>query len=54
MENLVGMAACAAIVVAMGSLIMPIGPSQSLHTWFSKRFSVHRLGGLAFLLQYGG
>jgi len=32
---------------------IPVSLSQTLRTWFSRRFIVHRLGGLAFLIQYG-
>lgn len=37
----------------MFQLLVPVSVKQSLHTWCSKKFQVHRLGGLAFLFQYG-
>ena len=35
----------------MLQLLVPVSLTQSVHTWFSKKFQVHRLGGLAFILQ---
>jgi hypothetical protein len=37
--------------VLVFQLLVPVSLKQSLVTWCSKKFQVHRLGGLAFLVQ---
>lgn len=39
--------------IAISILLVPVSFKHSKHTWFARRFNVHRIGGLAFLLQYG-